>query len=68
MYETNEAVVELRADDFSVLSVKLKKRVPVEIRLHQAAAMRVLLDNLKNSPLAKVASGEEHRPRTISKK
>ena len=54
VYETEEAVIWLHSVDFSVLDVKTKGKSELEIRLHQAAAMRVLLDNLKDSHLAKI--------------
>ncbi len=55
VYETEEARVELDGSDFSVRRVQPKTKKTAEIELQAAASLRLLLDNLKDSYLAKVA-------------
>jgi putative selenate reductase len=55
VYQTEQVEVELRARDFSVVSVRAKTKENRQIHLRQAAALRVLLDNLRQTPLAKIS-------------
>jgi len=56
VFETEKARIGLDGADFSVQSVQQKNKNAAEIELKLAASLRLLLDNLKDSYLAKVSA------------